>query len=135
MLTAVATEAPVVSQKGDEAASVEVEEAARWERVLVNVHSLGSTRIFGRLEGDGLTVVVLRTMVRAATLNGALRTADVANIVSESRMHPPEVARQLGGRVEGRVRAEQKRDLVVRAGGFSIRSFEATFSRGSLAEL
>lgn len=41
---------------------------------------------FGNYSGDvwtsGLTVVVLRTMVRAAALRGALRTADVANISS-----------------------------------------------------
>lgn len=35
-----------------------------------------------------LTVVVLRTMFRAAALNGVPRTADVASIMSRSRMRP-----------------------------------------------
>jgi hypothetical protein len=63
----------MVSQKGDEAASVVLEDAARCQNV---------SRSYLTSSGGVLTVVVFRTIVLAATLNGALRMADVANIVS-----------------------------------------------------
>lgn len=44
--------------------------------------------ILNRILVQQLTVVVLRTMLRAATLNGAVRIADVASIMSRSCARP-----------------------------------------------
>lgn len=50
-----------------------------------------------------LTVVVLRTTFRAATLKGAVRIADVANIVPGRRMRPRQMIDRSYSRGERRI--------------------------------